>query len=119
MRPQHRQGTSLKLKVEFEKLISSITYDNNVILTPDFKENLKSMEANGLCSSKQNQFLHKSLRALSLNKNIKICKYDKGNGVVVLNCTDYFDKLDTIILDIVRELIGPLMHPPEKLTSYA
>ena len=94
-----------QLKVEFEKLLSSITYDNNVILTPDFKEKLKSMvksyvsEANGLCSVKQNQFLHRTLHALSLNKNIKVCKFDKGNGVVVLNCTDYFDKLDTIILD--------------------
>ena len=38
-------------------------------------------------------------QALSMNKEIKICKYDKGNGVVVLNCVDYFDKLDTIVLD--------------------
>ena len=93
------------LKVDIEKLVSSITYDVNVVLNLDFKERLKSMirsyvnEANGLCSNRQNQFLHKTLRALSFNKEIKVCKYDKGNGVVVLNCIDYFNKLDTIVLD--------------------
>ena len=28
-----------------------------------------------------------------------MCRYDKGNGVVVLNNSDYFEKLDTIVLD--------------------
>ena len=93
------------LRVDAEKLISDITYKVNVALNLDFKEKLKSLlnsyvsAANGLCSNKQNQALHRTLRALSFNKKIKICKYDKGNGVVVLNCVDYFNKLDTIVLD--------------------
>ena len=56
-------------------------------------------QANGLCSNKQNQLLHKTIRSLNRNKNIKICRYDKGNGVVILNSADYYNKLDTIILD--------------------
>ena len=39
------------------------------------------------------------MQALSRNKEIKICKYDKGNGVVVLDNDDYFNKLDKIVLD--------------------
>ena len=93
------------LRVEAEKIVTSISRSVNVILNLDFKEKLKSIlksyvsQANSICSNKQNQSFHKTLQALSMNKEIKVCKYDKGNGVVVLNCTDYFDKLDTIILD--------------------
>ena len=100
-----KKVNEILLKVDIEKLVSSITYDNNVILNVDFRDKLKSMvksyvsQCNGLCSNKQNQSLHNTLRALGMNKLIKVCKYDKGNGVVVLNCIDYFDKLDIIILD--------------------
>ena len=93
------------LKVEVEKLVSNVTKEFNVEMNSEFKNKLRSMcksflsQANGLCSNKQNQLLHKTIRSLNRNKNIKICRYDKGNGVVILNSADYYNKLDTIILD--------------------
>ena len=92
-------------RVQIERLVSNITRSFNVVLNSDFKEKLRSIcrsyiaQANGLCSSKQNQAFHRTLQALSRNKEIKICKYDKGNGVVVLDNDDYFNKLDKIVLD--------------------
>ena len=93
------------VKVEIEKLVSNITNEYNVVISSGFKEKLRSLcksfvsEANGVCSNKQNQLFHRTIKSLSANKEIKVCKYDKGNGVVVLNCIDYFNKLDTIVLD--------------------
>ena len=56
-------------------------------------------QANGLCLTRQNQLFHKTVRGLCRNESIKVCRYDKGNSVVVLNNSDYFEKLDTIVLD--------------------
>ena len=39
---------------------------------------------------------------MSKNKNIKICKFDKGNGLTILNTSDYFSKLDTIVNDTTK-----------------
>ena len=78
------------LKVEFEKLVASISSDINVGINCEFREKLKGLvksyvsEAYAVCQNKQNLRLHKTLRGLSSNKGGKVCKYDKGNGVVVL-----------------------------------
>ena len=92
-------------KVKIEKLVSNITRMFNVVLSSEFKEKVRSLcrsfiaQANGVCSNKQNQAFHRTIQALSKNEDIKICRYDKGNGVVVLDKGDYFKKLDKIILD--------------------
>ena len=39
------------------------------------------------------------LKKLGKNNNLKICKPDKGNGVVVMNSNDYFRKMSTILSD--------------------
>ena len=52
-----------------------------------------------MCCSRTNRSLHNSLKSLSTNNNIKVCRFDKGNGVVLLNTIDYYDKLDSIIND--------------------
>ena len=76
-----------------------------IILSSDFKDKLKSSfnsfihSSNGICQSKQNQAVHQTLLSLSKDKNIKVCKFDKGNGVIILNSNDYFNKLDHIVLD--------------------
>ena len=44
-----------------------------------------------------NKSLHRTLRSLRKNNAIKICKFDKGNGTIVLNSSEYFEKLDEII----------------------
>jgi hypothetical protein len=39
------------------------------------------------------------LNSLRKNDSIKILNFDKGNGVVILNSVDYFNKLDSIVKD--------------------
>ena len=39
------------------------------------------------------------LKSLALNKNIVICRPDKGNGVVLLNRSDYNEKMHNILND--------------------
>ena len=36
---------------------------------------------------------------LKRDNNIKVCKFDKGNGTVILDSDDYYKKLDKIVLD--------------------
>ena len=64
-----------------------------------FSLNAFTSKCKNVCSSKKNQLTHKTLKKLACDKNIKICKFDKGNGVVILDSNDYYDKLDKIVLD--------------------
>ena len=57
------------------------------------------LNAKQRCSFKRNQFLYRTLRSLSRSFDIKICKFDKGRGVAVLNSEDYYAKLDLIVSD--------------------
>ena len=120
------------LRVEIEKLVSKCLFDTNVILNLEFTEKLKSLvksyiaDSNGICSNKQNQMFHKTLRSLKSNKKIKVCRYDKGNGVVVLNNSEYFNKLDSIVLDkekfkevfVPKEDDHPIIKNERKIVSF-
>ena len=46
-----------------------------------------------------NRALHKTLSSLSKDDSIRVCSFDKGTGVCVLDKSDYFSKLDVIIND--------------------
>ena len=52
-----------------------------------------------VCSSKTNRTLHRVLSDLRSDESIKVCSFDKGNGIVILNSQDYYSKLDSIIND--------------------
>ena len=41
--------------------------------------------------------LHKILLYLRNDKSIQLCKFDKGNGVLIINDYDYCAKLDDLI----------------------
>ena len=56
-------------------------------------------DANRACSSRVNQALHRNLVRLAQDPSIKICKFDKGNGMAIFSSKDYYDKLDKVILD--------------------
>ena len=58
-----------------------------------------ALNAENQCASKRNQFLHRTLQSLSNNTDIKVCKWDKGCGVAILNSADYYAKLDNIPAD--------------------
>ena len=107
-RAPHYNSESIQKRAIIYFYVSNITRSINVVSNSDFEENLRSIcrsyiaQANGVCSSKQNQAFHRTLQALGRNKELKICKYDKGNGVVVLDNDEYFKKLDKIVLDKVK-----------------
>ena len=44
----------------------------------------------------------KALLSIRQNKSLIICKPDKGNGVVLMNKTDYVQKINAIFLDTKR-----------------
>ena len=51
------------------------------------------------CGKQHNQFIHRTLSSLSHNPKTKMCKFDKGKSVAVLNSEDYYAKLDVIVND--------------------
>ena len=107
------------MKINIEKTVSSairLDTSNNVdseeeditreFYVPDtFKDNIKLYlnsflsACKTICSTKMNQLFHKTLSCLAKDKTIKVCKFDKGTGVVIMNSTDYASKLDKIVLD--------------------
>ena len=97
-----------KLRAKIDTQIRKISYNNKIELTFDDKIALRDTterfisEAQNKCESRPNQLVHKTLSNLSKNSSIFICKMDKGNGVVVINKQDYFNKLDKIVLDKTR-----------------
>ena len=70
-----------KLKVAFNKFIAA---------------------AKSVCNVHINRTFHATVNRLARDDGIKICKYDKGVGLVVLDTYDYFDKLDVIINDTAK-----------------
>ena len=72
-------------------------------------------DAERACSELANQSLHRTLRSLARNADIKLCKFDKGNGFAILEAEDYFLKLDRIIKDgskfIEVKLQDDAIHP--------
>ena len=88
------------MKTAIEKQIYHIKKDITLLpnsLIEDIKHaTLKKFNtAKQLCRKKHNTELHKILLDL---KNYKIrCKFDKGNGVLIIN--DYYTKLDDLIIN--------------------
>ena len=104
----HHPGSSRwrdKTPEEKEGIRKSIlnTAQNNVDCA--FRDNIKvafysfMSSCRRVCSTRSNQRFHESLSSLANDEQIKVCKFDKGTGVCVLNSIDYFAKLDIIIND--------------------
>ena len=98
----------LSTRANIDSQITTMCKKNNINLSFDGKNNIREatdcfiFEAKKLCDSRRNQFIHKTLLNLSKNKNLKICRMDKGVGVVLLDKNTYFDKMDSIIGDASR-----------------
>ena len=87
------------IQIAFEKLARSI--DNNDRQVTQRLQQLSSQyiaTAENECRKSHNKALHKTLRNLRSNPKIKICRFDKGAGTVILNTDDYYSKLDKIVL---------------------
>ena len=94
------------MKVNIEKTVSSVirvnsgesvqTEDGEEDVTQefhipdDFKDSIKvylnsfMIACKNICSTKMNQFFHKTLSILSRDKTIKVCKFDQSTGVVII-----------------------------------
>ena len=77
------------LKADIECGVSSLYQDKDV--SSDVRDNMKyavhSFVKNGnhICANSQNKMFHKTLLELSRDKSIKVCSFDKENGLVILN----------------------------------
>jgi len=81
LQQQHRIELKRLLINQYSKRKSSFFY--------------KKKEDEMVLTRKENE----TLRALSQDTSIVICKSDKGNGVVVLDKKDYIKKMGTILKD--------------------
>ena len=97
------------IKVNQEKLykrVSDLYWRTNKTHLPHYlKEEMSGLTRNFLNSSKskvtstENQQLHKTLQNLSKDQSITVTRYDKGNGVCLMEKEDYLKKLDDIVND--------------------
>ena len=97
------------MKMNIEKVMYSLANNNNnnvpVCIDDNFKDEVKFCVNNflkrseNLCNSNINQSFHRTCKQLANDHNIKICKFDKGSGIAILNSDDYFTKLDSIVND--------------------
>ena len=93
----------LGIKCAFEKLCDKVCPKVKDNQRTDFVNRLRHLANSYLytaCNEVRvfsNKALHKTLRNLKQNKEIKVCKYDKGNGTVVMDSDIYYEKLDAIV----------------------
>ena len=84
---------------------------NNIAKTKcdaSFRDTLKGSfnkfitSAKYICNTRFNRMLHATVDRLAKDSSIKVCKFDKGNGLVLLDTDDYYTKLDVIINDTTK-----------------
>ena len=105
--PRNIDSIQVKTSVEqlwsFNKktIVSSIDTHSESTIKDKIKHATMSFlnSAKNVCGNKVNQKFHKTLLDLKKDTSIRICSYDKGNGIVIVNTTDYHQKLDQIIFD--------------------
>ena len=89
-------------KEKFRETIVNVTQQK---VTADFRDDMKGVfrsfvqSCRNVCSTRINQAFHSTVYGLSKNKDIVCVKYDKGNGICVMDTSDYLSKLDCIVND--------------------
>ena len=98
----------IAIRAALDNQINTMCKNNNISLSFDNKINIREAtdrfihEAENVCKSRRNRFLHRTLRNLANRSELKVCKMDKGIGIILLDTSDYFKKLDQIIDDRSR-----------------
>ena len=99
------------IKASIEKVMNALPvmdHERHKFIDFEFRDKIKqqfyAFEKNAIsvCKSRRNQALHRTLKQISLNDRIKVCKFDKGNGTVILNSHEYIEKLNVIINDHLK-----------------
>ena len=129
--------TSIDIKANIENKLHFIVKDKNItnpqfLLPNEFKSDinhsLTSFKNSSafISNNTVNKHIHKTLLNLRNNKSIKVCSFDKDNGIVLLNSVDYYSKLDSIIsdtskfnsIDIDVNKVHPIISNENKLARY-
>ena len=105
--PRNVNETQVKFNVEKlwqyakKTIVSGTDSSTESSIRDDLRHSTQSFlnSAKNRCNTKMNQNFHKTLSNLKKDNSIKVCAYDKGNGIVIVISKDYYEKLYTIILD--------------------
>ena len=95
----------LKVNIEKATWIASKQLNENESVPDDFRHKVIhavhafTNAARNICGSKRNIRKHFVLKRLAADESIRICKFDKGTGVCILNSVDYISKLECIVND--------------------
>ena len=115
--PKKILGHGVKASIEkvFRRIVAKPNDDNENDKTHQqlgvnklLKDEIRGVTRNFLnaakhvCASKANQSFHKTLKALSTDSTIAVTRYDKGNGVCILDKEEYLKKLDQIVEDTTK-----------------
>jgi hypothetical protein len=103
--PKNIDGDVIKISVE--RCLTKINHDllNDAPFASIFRDKVKYAvnsflaSCKTVCSARTNKTLHRVLSDLRSDETIKVCSFDKGNGIVILDSQDYYNKLDLIISD--------------------
>ena len=100
----------IAVKSQIESQLNRICTRNKVKLSYDNKSRLRQAadcfihESKGVCNTRKNEAMHRTLMSSANNTKTKCCRMDKGVGLVILDKEDYFFKLDSIFQDTKRFL---------------
>ena len=106
--PSKVNADEIKLNVEKTAWIASKSSDDNDSVSNEFRHKMIHAVhafcnvARNVCGSRRNRRKHLVLKRLSSDKTVKICKFDKGTGVCIMNSVDYTSKLDSILNDVSK-----------------
>ena len=93
------------IKCNVERVLYALKTDEGLNISDETSDEIKFAtkkfvnDGQRLCSDRRNMALHRTLYSSSKNPEIKVCKFDKGRGVVLLDSDDYYTKLDYIVHD--------------------
>ena len=100
-----------KMKTNIERLAFRLTNNTEThSVDEETKDEIKFLvkqfvdAGNRICSKRTNRSFHNTLNKLSQDPAIKICRYDKGNGLAILDASDYNTKLNSIVSDKTKFL---------------
>ena len=100
-----KKVNDLDVKIQIEKLMKSIVIEKDSQCSYGFRDKVK-FEVNTflkscdrVCTRQHNKSFHRTIRKLASDPSISVCKFDKGNGVVILDRADYVQKCNEILSD--------------------
>ena len=93
------------IKSNVERVLFALKTNKGLNISDKTRDEIKFVtkkfvnDGQRLCSDRRNMALHCTLYSLSKDLEIKVCKFDKGRVVVLLDSDDYYSKLDYIVND--------------------